>query len=199
MGNAPKPQQKPPPKLSDILFTFLILGDFGVGKTKLAETFTGQTDVQQGQSQKTVKLQDGREARILVWDPMEKEQENKTNAPSSYWRCVEKADHCSVVVVFDVNKPETFESLSNYFASIGKYGSKGISVWVVMNKSDLTKSTSQATVEAFVEKMKKAPANEGGPHNVMGIIETQGNLKVSADDLFGKMIDHLVSLNPKVV
>ncbi|MHA1340412.1 MAG: GTP-binding protein [Promethearchaeota archaeon] len=120
------------------IFKMILGGDGAVGKTSLVQTFVT------GQFQKDYKATIGTSImkkeckfkgwngviRFVIWDLAGQKQFQKVR--QSYL-----ADAKAGFIVFDVTRPETFESVENWFNEIKQFASKNITLILIGNKIDL--------------------------------------------------------------
>uniref|UniRef100_A0A7S2THI8 Uncharacterized protein n=1 Tax=Lotharella oceanica TaxID=641309 RepID=A0A7S2THI8_9EUKA len=139
------------------LMKILLLGDSGVGKTCLALRFVGE------KFQKSFKVTvgidfkvkefnvDGKPVKVQIWDTAG--QERFRSVATNYYR---KA--AGVVLVYDVNNLESFQSLETWIDLLNRHTDEGIAKILVGNKLDQTdlksgkKAVPTAMGEAFAKK-----------------------------------------------
>jgi len=207
MGNRPPP---PPPKQQtgtvtptvvpkqDLTFTFLILGDFGVGKTTIISTYlakqkTGTQEQKILEHSKGQVKADGRNVKVVIWDPL-----TAQSAPieSAFWRVTDKVTQSSVILAFDVTNVESFNNLDAYLGLLGKFGAEGLIIYLVANKCDKeNRKVSDEQIQNFLVEKKKGYPTTG--HNILNYFELTGSDSQKVNSFFDKLVHHLVEKNPK--
>lgn len=85
---------------------------------------------------------DGHKATLNIWDTAG--QEKFRTITSSYYRGAE-----GVIIVFDLNRQDTFEHVPKWHEQIVRYASEEVPVIVVGNKSDLEKNVEESAINAI--------------------------------------------------
>jgi len=85
---------------------------------------------------------DGVKSTLNIWDTAG--QEKFRTITSSYYRGAE-----GVIIVFDLNRQETFDHVAKWHEQIVRYSSEDVPVIVVGNKSDLEKVVDEAAINAI--------------------------------------------------
>jgi Ras-related protein Rab-11A len=141
----------------DYLFKIVLIGDSGVGKSNLLYRFTrnefnleSKTTIGVEFSQKSLQLE-GKSIRAQIWDTAG--QERYRAITSAYYRGA-----LGALLVYDVCKIETFESLSKWLKELRENTDSQIIIMLVGNKSDLKHLRAVKTDEAaaFAQKNKLA-------------------------------------------
>lgn len=141
----------------DYLFKIVLIGDSGVGKSNLLHRFTrnefnleSKTTIGVEFSQKNVEIE-GKNIRAQIWDTAG--QERYRAITSAYYRGA-----LGALLVYDVCKAETFESLSKWLKELKDHTDLQITIMLVGNKSDLKHLRAVKTEDAaaFAQKNKLA-------------------------------------------
>lgn len=135
---------------NDHLFKVVFIGDSGVGKTCLldrlfSDTFNERTTPTIGCDFRFKQYQfDGKVVGITLWDTAGAERFQALT--SNYYRGAH-----GVVLVYDVTRRETLDSLQNYWLEeVAKYGTHPEAVKMVIgNKTDLTREVAPEEGAAF--------------------------------------------------
>lgn len=125
------------PPEHDFLFKFLLIGDSGVGKSKMLLRFAD--DVYSEKSAPTIgvdmkicrRIVEGKVVKLTLWDTAG--QERFRAIASSYYR----GSH-GVIVVYDITDRESFEHARGWMQEIDKYAKEGAARLLVGSKCDLT-------------------------------------------------------------
>lgn len=88
---------------------------------------------------------DGVKTTLNIWDTAG--QEKFRTITSSYYRGAE-----GVVIVFDLNKKETFDHVAKWHEQIVRYASEEVPVIVVGNKSDLEKVVDESEINSICKE-----------------------------------------------
>lgn len=149
-----------------LVVKILVLGDAGTGKSSLINRYvkdaynadiTPTLGVDFGL--KNIRV-DGKDLRLQLWDIAGQEHVNK-KLSRVYYR-----DAFGVILVYDISRPETFETVSKWKQTIDAEvtpieGANSLPVILVGNKSDLeTREASRARMEAdgaFCEYYNTSP------------------------------------------
>lgn len=134
----------------EMLFKMLIIGDSGVGKSSLMLRFTDNmfTEAFLGTIGVDFKIKmvdiQGTKARLQIWDTAG--QERFRTITSSYYRGAQ-----GIIVVFDVTSPESFSNVQKWIQEIERYGTDGVIILLVGNKTDLVdeRKVSRTDAEEF--------------------------------------------------
>ncbi|XP_050682923.1 putative Ras-related protein Rab-33 [Leptidea sinapis] len=118
------------------VFKIIVLGDSGVGKTCLTYRFCEGQFLDKSEAtigvdfrERTVKIKN-EEIKLQLWDTAGQERFRKSMV-QHYYRNVH-----AVVIVYDVTKPETFHSISNWMHEIESHSLMGAPRVLVGNKCD---------------------------------------------------------------
>lgn len=133
-------------------YKVLIIGDPAVGKTSLLlrfvkGSFSGDTMNTVGSEEYLSKeiTVDGKKTTLNIWDTAG--QEKFRTITSSYYRGAE-----GVIIVFDLNRQETFDHVAKWHEQIVRYASEEVPVVVCGNKSDLDKVVDEAAINAVCKE-----------------------------------------------
>jgi small GTP-binding protein len=129
----------------------IVIGDAGVGKTQMMMRYcedsfsaTGTTTVGVDFKMKWVSL-DGVSYKIQIWDTAG--QERFRNIVENYYRRAQ-----GILLVYDVSKRDTFDSLPEWLSSIEKFAVPGTPVIICGNKNDLAAAVDLDVVETFASE-----------------------------------------------
>lgn len=136
----------------DHLFKLVVIGDSGVGKSKLIwryindEFYTSShTTIGVELATKIVDLE-GFKVKAQVWDTAG--QEKYRALTSNYYRGA-----VGVMLVYDISSAISFKNLVNWLAEAMRYHQNGVTLMLVANKSDVAqREVSQAEGEEFARK-----------------------------------------------
>jgi Ras-related protein Rab-1A len=124
---------------ADHLFKLIIIGDSGVGKSCLLLRFADDNFTESFISTigvdfrfRTIQI-DGHTVKLQIWDTAG--QERFRTITAAYYRGCD-----GILLVFDVAKRDSFESLDGWIEDIKRYtgGSAPVPLLLVGNKADLT-------------------------------------------------------------
>ena len=136
----------------DYIFKIVIVGDSGVGKSNIMTRYTINQFQYETKSTVGVELQsklynlDGKIIKIQLWDTAG--QERYKSITSAYFKGAKGA-----MIVYDLTRMESFESLDRWYQQVVEYGDNDIVVIQVGNKSDLN-SNRQVDKEVALEKAR---------------------------------------------
>merc|ERR1712146_664974 len=118
------------------LFKLLLIGDSGVGKSRLLLRFADDTYTESYISTigvdfkiRTINL-DGKCVKLQIWDTAG--QERFRTITSSYYRGAH-----GIIVVYDVTDRETFNNVKQWLHEIDRYANENVNKLLVGNKCDL--------------------------------------------------------------
>ena len=164
-----------------------MIGDFSVGKTSLIRRFVDRqfsdkylSTVGVKISRKAVELRsekgEGKKMQLLIWD-IEGQTKFKAIAPS-YLLGAKGA-----IIVADVSRPETIESLPEHIKLFLSVNQKGFMI-IALNKADLIES----------EKMKKIlQANKfAEEEQVIGVFPTSAKEGENVDQIFADLASKMI-------
>ena len=153
-----------------------LLGDSAVGKTSIISTFLNYefnedfiSTIGWDKRKKTIKLENGKNIDLSIWDTAGQERFH-----SIALKVIRKAQ--GIVVVFDLTKRETFESVVNWLEVI-KENFNEVTIVLFGNKCDC-ESARQVTTEEATEFAKK----KNIPY-----FETSAKKNINIEDGFSKI------------
>uniref|UniRef100_A0A6B2LLM3 Uncharacterized protein n=1 Tax=Arcella intermedia TaxID=1963864 RepID=A0A6B2LLM3_9EUKA len=156
----------------------MIIGDYGVGKTRLLVRFAENTFNETLNAQVDFKISTislgATTVKLQVWDTAQTEKFTKPN--SSYYRGAH-----GVLVVYDINKRETFQNVPGWLKEIEKFACEDVHKMVVGCKSDVGKR------EVSEEEARKY-AEEAG----LELLETSSKSGANVKEVFSKMAQAIV-------
>ena len=124
----------------DYLFKIVLIGDTSVGKTNILSRFaTNQFNISSTPtigvefSTKNIKIEN-KIIKAIIWDTAG--QERYRAVTSAYYRSIIRGA-AGALVVYDITKCSTFESIERWLQEVGDYTGKSVKVMLVGNKSDL--------------------------------------------------------------
>ena len=100
-------------------YKVILLGDIGVGKTKLVQNFIGDESLGGDCLTKTVNLDSGKKIKLNICDTAG--QERYKSLPPSYYRGVNAA-----IIVYDVTKEKSFANVKKWLVELILYPRKGL-------------------------------------------------------------------------
>ncbi|KAI4460030.1 P-loop containing nucleoside triphosphate hydrolase [Holotrichia oblita] len=115
-------------------YKVLVLGDSGVGKTSIVETFCGNkyktfdSTINSDLKCKIINL-NGASIKLEIWDTAGQER-YKSLTPSFY------RDAMGVLLIYDVTRIKTFEHIKGWLQDIKEYTSPHVSIVLVGNKCE---------------------------------------------------------------
>jgi Ras-related protein Rab-18 len=183
MANNTTGNKQPINQTYDLLFKILLVGDTGVGKSSVLLRFTDDRyDDEQlstiGVDLK-VKYLDVRNKRIkcTIWDTAG--QERFRTLTASYYRGSQ-----ATILVYDVTRKETFDSLQHWYDEITHHTAQGKIVKILVgNKIDLEKrQVSRQEGEAFARE-----------HGMM-FIECSAKSRVGIQQVFMETVNQILDM-----
>ena len=152
----------------DLIAKIIIVGDSGVGKTKILKAFIDGTFNEKSESTLGVEFQakyleyDGIRVRAQIWDTAG--QERFKSVTSSYFKGAKGA-----FVVYDVTSQQSFENAGHWYEELKHAVTSDINIMLIGNKADLeelriipTDLAQQKAVQfglAFMETSAKKMSN----------------------------------------
>ncbi|XP_054985475.1 ras-related protein Rab-19-like [Sorex araneus] len=120
----------------DFQFKVIVIGDSGVGKTCVVQTFA--YGVYTDDQQSTIGLDfilrsmdiDGKKVKMQVWDTAG--QEHFRTITRSYYRGVDAA-----IIAYDITRRSSFESVPHWIDDVKMYGDADTVIMLMGTKSDL--------------------------------------------------------------
>ena len=132
-----KKEKKSEVKKKFIILKIILLGDVSVGKTSVIERFINNNfkddytcTIQAEQRTKIINEDSNTLVRMNIWDTAG--QEKYRSLTRQFYR-----DCQGAIIVFDITKKKTFDSLQTWIDDIQDYSDKDIPIIIVGNKSDL--------------------------------------------------------------
>ena len=166
----------------DYLFKYLLIGNFGVGKSCLLIRFTDGyyeegfiTTIGRDFNIKTLIIE-GKSVKLQVWDTVG--QNRFSNISPSYYRRVH-----GIMMVYDITDIDSFLNLDSWIKEIEKNASKDVYKILVGNKNDLEKDR-----KVTFEKGKEF-ANLHG----MKFIETSAKENINVEEAFKEMTKDIIN------
>jgi len=138
----------------DYLFTLLLIGDSGVGKSCLLLRFADHTYTESYISTigvdfkiRTIEL-DGKTIKLQIWDTAG--QERFRTITSSYYRGAH-----GIIVVYDVTDLDSFHNVKQWLNEIDRYATENVNKLLVGNKCDLVakKQVEYENAKEFADKL----------------------------------------------
>ncbi len=160
-----------------------LVGDFGVGKTSLIRRFvddqfsdeylsTVGVKISRKAVEVTLNNQTQQKVQLLIWD-LEGHTKFKSIAPS-YLQGAKGA-----LIVADVTRPETIESLTNHIELFTSVNPKG-AILLALNKTDLVEPN---TIESLTNLAEKQASDR-----VFGIYQTSAKTGKDVDTIFSDLV-----------
>ena len=132
-----KKEKKSEVKKKFINLKIILVGDVSVGKTSVIERYINNNfkddytcTIQAEQKTKIINEDSNTSIRMDIWDTAG--QEKFRSLTRQYYR-----DSQGAIIVFDITKKKTFDSLQTWIDDIQDYSDKDIPIIIVGNKSDL--------------------------------------------------------------
>jgi small GTP-binding protein len=164
-----------------------LLGDSSVGKTSIISAFLGYefnedfiSTIGWDKRKKTIKLENGKNIELSIWDTAGQERFH-----SIALKVIRKAQ--GIVVVFDLTKRETFESVVNWLEII-KENFNEVTIILFGNKCDCESSRQVTTEEATQFAHKKN----------MPYFETSAKKNINIEAGFSKIANDIYKKHNKV-
>jgi len=121
----------------DYSIKIVVVGDSGVGKSNILTRFVQNEFNQESKatvgvelSMKTYRIEN-KIVKVHLWDTAG--QERYKSITAAYYKGAKGA-----MIVYDITRRETFNSVGKWYEEVREYGDKNMSVMLVGNKSDLT-------------------------------------------------------------
>ena len=157
-----------------------LLGDSAVGKTSIISTFLNYefnedfiSTIGWDKRKKTIKLENGKNIDLSIWDTAGQERFH-----SIALKVIRKAQ--GIIVVFDLTKKETFESVVNWLEII-KENFNEVTIVLFGNKCDC-ESERKVTTEEATEFAKKKN---------IAYFETSAKKNINIEDGFSKIANDI--------
>ena len=173
-------------KIEDI--KVITLGNSAVGKTSFlmkyidnSFTLTYTTTLGVDFKQKKIKLKDGRDVRLRIFDTAGQERFKAVSVSF-----IKKAD--GVILMYDISDIESFEAVENWIKSIREIGKEKLPIILVGNKCDLSDDKRQVSLKEGQDK-----ANEFN----IPFYETSCKEGINIKEVFEKLIDDIIEKGSK--
>ena len=173
-------------KIEDI--KVITLGNSAVGKTSFlmkyidnSFTLTYTTTLGIDFKQKKIKLKDGRDVRLRIFDTAGQERFKAVSVSF-----IKKAD--GVILIYDISDIESFEAVDNWIKSIREIGKDKLPIILVGNKCDLSDDKRQVSLKEGQDK-----ANEFN----IPFYETSCKEGINIKEVFEKLIDDIIEKGNK--
>ena len=157
-----------------------LLGDSAVGKTSIISTFLNYefnedfiSTIGWDKRKKTIKLENGKNIDLSIWDTAGQERFH-----SIALKVIRKAQ--GIIVVFDLTKKETFESVVNWLEII-KENFNEVTIVLFGSKCDC-ESERKVTIEEATEFAKKKN---------IAYFETSAKKNINIEDGFSKIANDI--------
>ena len=160
-----------------MIFKIILVGDSFVGKTNilgkyLNNEFSEDTKATVGvEFGNKVYNFDGKIVKAQIWDTAG--QERYKSITNAYFKGARGA-----FVVYDITKPETFQSIDKWIPDLKANGSKDISILLIGNKADLEDK----------RKVKREDAETKAKHYGVAFMETSALSGKGLDEAFNTMM-----------
>ena len=118
----------------DYFFKFLLIGDYGVGKSRLIQRFVEETQTETEATDyknKILKI-NGKRIKLQIWDTAG--QERFRTITSSFYKVAEDG----ILIVYDITDNKTFESVNHWQNEVTRHACSDGNKYFVANKSDLS-------------------------------------------------------------
>ena len=131
--------------------------------------------------QKKIKLKDGRDVRLRIFDTAGQERYKSVSASF-----IKKAD--GVILIYDIGDLESFEAVENWIKSIREIGKDNLPIILVGNKCDLSDDKRMISLKEGQDK-----ANEFN----IPFYETSCKEGINIKEVFEKLIDDIIEKGNK--
>ena len=173
-------------KIEDI--KVITLGNSSVGKTSFlmkyidnSFTLTYTTTLGVDFKQKKIKLKDGRDVRLRIFDTAGQERFKAVSVSF-----IKKAD--GVILIYDISDIESFEAVENWIKSIREIGKEKLPIILVGNKCDLSDDKRMISLKEGQDK-----ADEFN----IPFYETSCKEGINIKEVFEKLIDDIIEKGSK--
>ena len=173
-------------KIEDI--KVITLGNSAVGKTSFlmkyidnSFTLTYTTTLGIDFKQKKIKLKDGRDVRLRIFDTAGQERYKSVSASF-----IKKAD--GVILIYDIGNLESFEAVENWIKSIREIGKDKLPIILVGNKCDLSDDKRKVSLKEGQDKASE--------FNIP-FYETSCKEGINIKEVFEKLIDDIIEKGNK--
>ena len=173
-------------KIEDI--KVITLGNSSVGKTSFlmkyidnSFTLTYTTTLGVDFKQKKIKLKDGRDVRLRIFDTAGQERFKAVSVSF-----IKKAD--GVILIYDISDIESFEAVENWIKSIREIGKEKLPIILVGNKCDLSDDKRKVSLKEGQDKASE--------FNIP-FYETSCKEGINIKEVFEKLIDDIIEKGSK--
>ena len=173
-------------KIEDI--KVITLGNSSVGKTSFlmkyidnSFTLTYTTTLGIDFKQKKIKLKDGRDVRLRIFDTAGQERYKSVSASF-----IKKAD--GVILIYDIGNLESFEAVDNWIKSIREIGKDNLPIILVGNKCDLSDDKRKVSLKEGQDKASE--------FNIP-FYETSCKEGINIKEVFEKLVDDIMEKGSK--
>ena len=173
-------------KIEDI--KVITLGNSSVGKTSFlmkyidnSFTLTYTTTLGIDFKQKKIKLKDGRDVRLRIFDTAGQERFKAVSVSF-----IKKAD--GVILIYDISDIESFEAVENWIKSIREIGKDKLPIILVGNKCDLSDDKRQVSLKEGQDKASE--------FNIP-FYETSCKEGINIKEVFEKLVDDIMEKGSK--
>ena len=173
-------------KIEDI--KVITLGNSAVGKTSFlmkyidnSFTLTYTTTLGIDFKQKKIKLKDGRDVRLRIFDTAGQERYKSVSASF-----IKKAD--GVILIYDIGEKDSFEAVENWIKSIREIGKDNLPIILVGNKCDLSDDKRMISLKEGQDK-----ADEFN----IPFYETSCKEGINIKEVFEKLVDDIMEKGSK--
>ena len=173
-------------KIEDI--KVITLGNSSVGKTSFLMKYTDNSFTLTYTAtlgidfkQKKIKLKDGRDVRLRIFDTAGQERYKSVSASF-----IKKAD--GVILIYDIGNLESFEAVENWIKSIREIGKDKLPIILVGNKCDLSDDKRMISLKEGQDK-----ADEFN----IPFYETSCKEGINIKEVFEKLVDDIMEKGSK--
>ena len=173
-------------KIEDI--KVITLGNSSVGKTSFlmkytdnSFTLTYTTTLGVDFKQKKIKLKNGKDVRLRIFDTAGQERFKAVSVSF-----IKKAD--GVILIYDISDIESFEAVENWIKSIREIGKEKLPIILVGNKCDLSDDKRQVSLKEGQDKASE--------FNIP-FYETSCKEGINIKEVFEKLIDDIIEKGSK--
>jgi small GTP-binding protein len=135
----------------------IMLGDQGVGKTKIVRKFIGDESLETDCLTKTVQLDDGEKLKLNILDTAGMERHN--SLPSSYYR-----DACGAIVVYDVANRKSFANAKKWLEEV-RQTDENVPVLLIGNYSDKKRQVTEEEAQELANSQNAVLFSETTARN----------------------------------
>jgi len=194
---------------NSLVLTIMLVGDSHVGKTTILKNYIKPRELT-GETPESISLKgsqlpdDGRSVRLVIYDTLTAESANSVLTTGN-WRVVSNpVERSAIILVFDLAKSSSIDGgtgIYSYLEQMGKQVERGVSVYLVANKTDLNRVVSTEQINNLIQKL----TDSHNANNLIflnaekepNVIYLQGdNEQAVKNDLFNKIIKDLIKANP---